>query len=500
MRRLSKSGRRPTAYDEQRGGSSSRGSRRASTAVTKTLATAAAPATARFLLLSVWLCCNLNNNMNANSVQALVLTSPPLNTRPLSPTRASTATCTSSLGLPLRRGAACEDTLKLHNSSSSFLGSNGNSNNPVSRNRTPRASRSGAGVAALTTMQQTASNWDEYFSGGGGGGGGGNQNRGSSDGRGSGGGRTAGRGRSGRSSGGRDGNQNSGYQSSGYQSSGRGRGAGRQSGGWQGRGGGGGGGDNYRGRSSWNDNDNGRRDSAGRTSYGGRAAAAGEGYGQRRDGGGRGGGRGGGDFEDRQRSPGRGGYSSYYNDDGGSGGGRGGGYQSRQYGGGGNSNRGQGRSRGGRGGGGRGGGRAVGASGLRRGPFSHEEDDGPGFNTDDFELVEEGSGADGRRDDYGDFTDDSSAYEKSRGADTVYGDDFGDDFKVLRPLLCTVLLLYCCTTARTTTTILLLLPYDSASDCEILYGTDTTTVCCTATVLSLKPRLFTRGDRSQGDV
>lgn len=54
-----------------------------------------------------------------------------------------------------------------------------------------------------------------------------------------------------------------------------------------------------------------------------------------------------------------------------------------------------------------------------------EETTGPIFNTDDFEIEELGTGDDGRYDDYNDFSDTGSAFEKPLGADTVYGEDFG---------------------------------------------------------------------------
>lgn len=68
--------------------------------------------------------------------------------------------------------------------------------------------------------------------------------------------------------------------------------------------------------------------------------------------------------------------------------------------------------------------------GRSRGRYQGESS-GPSFNTDDFELVELGTGADGRYDDYNDFSDDSSSFQKSRGADTAYGEDLGKDFQVL---------------------------------------------------------------------
>ncbi|CAN0187757.1 unnamed protein product, partial [Laminaria digitata] len=63
--------------------------------------------------------------------------------------------------------------------------------------------------------------------------------------------------------------------------------------------------------------------------------------------------------------------------------------------------------------------------------YQQQQGDGPRFNANDFELVEEGTGSDGTWDDFSDFTDDTSQFEKARGADTVYGDDLGSDFEVI---------------------------------------------------------------------
>lgn len=123
-------------------------------------------------------------------------------------------------------------------------------------------------------------------------------------------------------------------------------------------------------------------------------------------GGGGGGGRGGGSDFGRGRGRGRGGggergASSAYNSQGA------GGYSSR--GGGGSSG---GRGRGGRG-------RVAGRSVI-----------GPGYNMDDFELVEEGTGDDGTWDDFGDYSDDPGQFKRPRGADTAYVEDLGTELKV----------------------------------------------------------------------
>eukprot|EP00903_Cladosiphon_okamuranus_P009679 g9209.t1 len=58
---------------------------------------------------------------------------------------------------------------------------------------------------------------------------------------------------------------------------------------------------------------------------------------------------------------------------------------------------------------------------------------GPGYNTDDFELVEEGTGDDGSWDDFGDFSDVPGQYNKPRGGDTAYVEDLGTELKVVTP-------------------------------------------------------------------
>lgn len=45
--------------------------------------------------------------------------------------------------------------------------------------------------------------------------------------------------------------------------------------------------------------------------------------------------------------------------------------------------------------------------------------------------MEEGTGSDGTWDDFSDFSDDTSQFEKSRGAETIYGTDLGNDFEVI---------------------------------------------------------------------
>lgn len=58
---------------------------------------------------------------------------------------------------------------------------------------------------------------------------------------------------------------------------------------------------------------------------------------------------------------------------------------------------------------------------------------GPVFNTDDFQLVELGTGDDGRWDDYKDFSDTGSVFETASGADTAYGEDLARNFEVREP-------------------------------------------------------------------
>lgn len=76
----------------------------------------------------------------------------------------------------------------------------------------------------------------------------------------------------------------------------------------------------------------------------------------------------------------------------------------------------------------RGRGRAA-TSGGRGGRGRGRSVVGPGYNMDDFELVEEGTGDDGSWDDFGDFSDDPGQYNKPRGADTAYVEDLGTELK-----------------------------------------------------------------------
>ncbi|CAM9543273.1 unnamed protein product, partial [Scytosiphon promiscuus] len=104
---------------------------------------------------------------------------------------------------------------------------------------------------------------------------------------------------------------------------------------------------------------------------------------------------------------------------------------------GGRSDFGRGRGRGrGRGGAsaysdGRGGFPSRGGSGSARGRGRAGRSVGPGYNMDDFELVEEGTGDDGSWDDFGDYSDDPTQYTKPRGADTAYVEDLGTELKVV---------------------------------------------------------------------
>eukprot|EP00752_Nemacystus_decipiens_P001692 g1639.t2 len=169
-----------------------------------------------------------------------------------------------------------------------------------------------------------------------------------------------------------------------------------------GRGGGGGGGGGAREGAAAT----GRRDGGGRTGSG---RGGGGGGGRSRGRGGMRGGSGGG---------GRGGRSDFGRGRGRVGGGAGAYSSNPGAGPGGFSSRGRGRAAAGGGRGGRGRGRSA----L-----------GPGYNMDDFELVEEGTGDDGSWDDFGDFSDDPARYNRPRGADTAYVEDLGTELKVVTP-------------------------------------------------------------------
>ncbi|CAM9994755.1 unnamed protein product, partial [Ectocarpus sp. 4 AP-2014] len=199
-----------------------------------------------------------------------------------------------------------------------------------------------------------------------------------------------------------------------------------------GGGGGGGGGGGRGGR--------GGRDQGSGAATGSRERGRGRGKGGGREwaverGGGGGGGRGGGGRGRWGSSGDREGRGRQY-DNGGDGRGRGGGRSA--FGG-----RGRGRGRGGGRGAssaysdgpgrypGRGGGGVGTRSGRGRGRASAGWNDGPGYNMNDFELVEEGTGDDGTWDDYSDYSDDPGLYKKPRGADTAYVEDLGTELKVI---------------------------------------------------------------------
>lgn len=176
-------------------------------------------------------------------------------------------------------------------------------------------------------------------------------------------------------------------------------------GGGSGRGGGSGGGEGRQGAAS-----TGRRD--GRRTGSSTGGGGGGGYngGRARGRGGMRGGGGRGSRSDFGHRRGRGGASSAYGNNQGAGG-----YASR----------GRGRGRGASSFPGRGAARGRGRTVI-----------GPAYNTDDFELVEEGTGDDGSWDDYGDFSDDPGQYNKPRGADTAYVEDLGTELKASFVMCC----------------------------------------------------------------